>query len=106
MDQTIKLKWIDALRSGKYAQAIGDLHVNYNGANSYCCLGVLCDVLGADWNSQSLNGKRIPRESENYLTNEILDEVGLDDKTQKVLGKMNDGAAGFNDIADYIEKNL
>lgn len=32
--------WIEALRSGKYRQGIGNL--NYK--NQFCCLGVLCEV--------------------------------------------------------------
>jgi len=33
-------KWVDALRSGKYKQATGQLRVN----DSYCCLGVACEL--------------------------------------------------------------
>lgn len=39
------LEWLKALRSGKYKQGQGMLR-DHSGA--YCCLGVLCEVLGAE----------------------------------------------------------
>lgn len=43
MDATIKAKWLEALRSGKYLQGKGNLYNKID--NTYCCLGVLCDVM-------------------------------------------------------------
>lgn len=34
--------WIQALRSGEFAQGVGYL----NSGDTYCCLGVACEVLG------------------------------------------------------------
>jgi hypothetical protein len=42
MNETIKAKWIKALESGKYKQGTQVL-CNAND-NTYCCLGVLCDL--------------------------------------------------------------
>jgi hypothetical protein len=42
MDQLIAKKWVAALRSGKYKQGKGVLHDQDK--NTYCCLGVLCDL--------------------------------------------------------------
>ena len=40
-------EWVDALRSGKYDQGHGQLREQ----NSFCCLGVLCDIYSEDgWN--------------------------------------------------------
>jgi len=39
----VKAAWLEALRSGKYVQGTGRLHKG----DKYCCLGVLCDVMGA-----------------------------------------------------------
>ena len=39
-------KWVDALRSGKYEQG-NDLLRSID--DEFCCLGVLCDVLGMSW---------------------------------------------------------
>lgn len=41
MNQEIKTKWVNALRSGDYEQGQGALK-KPNG--QYCCLGVLCDL--------------------------------------------------------------
>ncbi len=40
MDTAIKAEWVDALRSGDYAQGGGVLRRG----NNFCCLGVLCDI--------------------------------------------------------------
>jgi len=47
MDQSIKEKWVEALRSGDYEQGEGALRQKdkKNGSNKYCCLGVLCDIV-------------------------------------------------------------
>lgn len=37
-------KWLDALRSGDYKQGQYQLYNDLN--DTYCCLGVLCDVAG------------------------------------------------------------
>jgi hypothetical protein len=37
--------WLAALRSGDYAQATGALRIE----NTYCCLGVVEEVRGANW---------------------------------------------------------
>ena len=40
--------WVPALRSGKYEQTKGFLPDDHG----YCCLGVACDVLGMNWDSE------------------------------------------------------
>ena len=46
MKRDIRDQWIAALRSGEYKQGNGVLHqVSKDGAESFCCLGVLCRVL-------------------------------------------------------------
>lgn len=45
MDAELKAKWVAALRSGEYEQTTGALRKE----GGYCCLGVLCDVVGATW---------------------------------------------------------
>jgi hypothetical protein len=50
MNQEVKKKWLEALRSGKYRQAKEALKVDdvsLDGQvciSSFCCLGVLCDL--------------------------------------------------------------
>ena len=45
LSPTVKRKWLAALRSGKYKQ--GDSLMYNKNDNSYCCLGVLCEIEGA-----------------------------------------------------------
>ena len=49
MNQEIKTKWLEALRSGDYTQTTNHLKDD----KGYCCLGVLCDLhrkeTGYDW---------------------------------------------------------
>src|SRR5258708_27314920 len=52
MNAEVKKKWVDALKSGEYQQTTGTLKDN----NSYCCLGVLCDLYikehtGVSWDT-------------------------------------------------------
>ena len=46
MNSEYKIKWIDALRSGRYKQGAGYLRC---AEDTFCCLGVLADVLGVEW---------------------------------------------------------
>lgn len=40
MNQQIKARWVEALRSGKYGQTSSYLY----DSQGFCCLGVLCDL--------------------------------------------------------------
>jgi len=40
MDKRIKARWLKALRGQRYLQGTGGLRFG----NSFCCLGVLCDL--------------------------------------------------------------
>jgi hypothetical protein len=43
--EEVKVKWLEALRSGRYTQGTGALQrVHEDGSRSFCCLGVLCEV--------------------------------------------------------------
>lgn len=106
MDPALKAKWVEALDSGKYPQAVGLLR-SANG-RGFCCLGVLCDVMGAEWEREGafLDGDRLDEEDEFLLTKETLRRVGLDQKTQARLAAMNDEETPFTVIARHIEANL
>lgn len=107
MQPEIKAKWLEALRSGRYAQTTGEL---FDG-EKFCCLGVLCDVISPNWGQTDDEG-------ETYIahefgdSNEILDptfreEIGIPSDVQDKLTQMNDDEkASFAQIADWIEKNL
>jgi hypothetical protein len=100
MNAELKVKWIAALRSGKYRQGLGRLR---GGDNSYCCLGVLCDVR----DSTAWNGNTYTNNSVVGMAKNLLDEVGISQDVHNLLAAMNDeDKQTFPDIADWIEENL
>lgn len=93
MDQTLKRRWIKALRSGKYQQTTGDLH----NLGAYCCLGVLCDIQNPS-QTRWCGGDHVPPKGL---------RAGLTDDDFEVLVEANDTARwSFDDIATYIEVML
>lgn len=49
MNPEIKRRWVEALKSGEYAQGTDYLRkTDYDGVTRYCCLGVLCDLAAQD----------------------------------------------------------
>lgn len=129
MDEQLKAKWIEALRSEQFKQETGHLHDPKTGG--YCCLGVLCKVMGAEfgpavehdksddeWRSHDFVphvGDRVLGQDEE-LKPSLCEELGIPDQFELI--KMNDGygedpdkddyvrQSTFPEIADYIEKNL
>ena|SRR5271166_6400443 len=102
MNQGIKKKWVDALRSGNYLQGMGWLA--YEGR--YCCLGVLCDVVDpTKWDRkgvtdvyEGLNGALPPS---------VMKKAGLSGDVEHMLVQANDEAQySFSEIADFIEESL
>lgn len=107
MDTELKRKWIEALRSGKYEQGADLLR---SGDNKYCCLGVLCELVGESW--EFIKARRayvidhdgaIP--CYGMPPDRVTDDAGLRGHALK-LSSMNDGGKSFAEIADYIEANL
>jgi hypothetical protein len=98
IDPDFKFKWVAALRSGEYPQGPAQLYSAETGG--YCCLGVACMVAGYD--NQELRGKSyIPAEFENVPT--FIRGLTI---TANNLSSMNDNFHSFDEIADFIEKNL
>ena len=119
MDEKVKRRWIDALRSGEYKQAQGILRNMYQG---FCCLGVLCDLhakdTGENWHPA---GPYLEyRQCKTSLPPEVFHWAGMKESTAystetgegvsnkrlQNLVKMNDAGIDFTEIADYIERNL
>jgi hypothetical protein len=117
----IKVLWLDALRSGKYTQGQGALQDD----GKFCCLGVLCDIYRVrrrkgSWKAGQFSdtGYRffIPsgnKSSAGYLPDPVAKWAGLlprDNTTLKAaqgkLSIMNDDGKSFQQIANYIDKNL
>lgn len=112
----LQKKWLEALRGQsetKYRQGKKMLRTP---ANSFCCLGVLADVIGLKW--VMLDGGEWEvepgtRESWGsfgypgvYLPNEILNKVGLTQVDGEHLAYLNDTGVSFNEIADKLQKHF
>lgn len=116
MNPEIKVKWIDALRSGGYEQSHSYLHGSRDG---YCCLGVLCDVSGiGHWiEGNDSTGAFFYEAGGNHPgvskpPHAVLEAVGLSGAATATIAVsdliiMNDSRGrSFNEIADWIEENL
>lgn len=113
MNQELKAKWVEALRSGRYSQDTGTLRSGYG----FCCIGVLLDVSGfGEWDDSACvytdrYGER--HDCIGEMVTPVRLEIGLTDIEQTKLINMNDGHAAtderqhnFDEIADYIEATL
>ena len=119
MNPDIKQAWLDALRSGEYEQAYGKLR----SGNSFCCLGVLCDLHAKATDNVWDEAERYFNEP-GALPPEVRDWADLPDTNPDmptppdVIGKFtlaeyNDGKRDigvrphtFTEIADLIERYL
>ncbi len=126
MDAKLKTDWVKALRSGEYRQGQSNLHDP--ATDSYCCLGVLCRVVGAEFGEATegdfitthdhvpvLNDRIISNGDAEELSEAFCKEVGISDQGGLIV--LNDGIGmpgtekykpshSFAQIADYIEQNL
>ena len=99
----MKTEWLEALRSGKYAQVQETLKgITDGGEEGYCCLGVFCSVVlevepevcVVDEGGFIFEG---PEETYSEL-------VGLFDGLGEEWIRLNDYGETFEYIADRIEK--
>lgn len=112
MNAELKAKWIKALRSGKYKQGTGYLKredLDDRTKTTHCCLGVLCEITDVSKHDSyggvySFGGPDAMAGATTYLPDEIKGEISSEQ--QKTLATMNDEGSSFEQIAEYIEKNL
>lgn len=117
MENTIKGKWVAALRSGEYEQTQGALVRDFETGNpTYCCLGVLGVVKGLTFS-----------EGGDFFTNEVpqkvrdeFDEMDeslheeypqlcedmIPNQIEKCISLNDAEKLSFKDIADHIEKHF
>lgn len=109
MNPEVKAHWITALRSGHYKQGQNALHDHRH--STYCCLGVLCDVLKEQLKINWIIPERravakFDGEDED-LPESVREIAGLTESQTTHLVQMNDiECANFHKIADHIEKHL
>lgn len=104
LDPKTKAAWCDALRSKKYKQ--GRHYIR--GIDDYCCLGVLADVCGEEFvpvvgdDETDILLYTVRGNAKLYFgpNNE------LERAQAKELAERNDNGASFDEIADFIEKEL
>lgn len=118
MKAKIKDKWITALRSGKYAQAQGELRGEIEdedgGPDStvigYCCLGVLLDIEHPNgWTNTFADGlvhRREAKSNQGFPSSAFLEEVGMTREQAEELASLNDAGYDFEFIAQAIERDL
>ena len=104
-------KWVDALRSGEYKQGRGRLKDN----NSYCCLGVLCEVFKEEADLEageeafySKGDEVCFQTSPPFSINKLLGFKQFDGFGQvtNLFISLNDkDGKSFSEIADYIEEH-
>ncbi len=111
MDAEIKRKWVEALRSGKYAQTKSHLRDH----TGYCCLGVLCDIVAPSlWEeADEMDDYFDHLRANSFPHPDILRQAGITDDTDSdvqhplwTAAHMNDDGYGFGTIADFIEASL
>ncbi len=117
MKESVKNEWVKALRSGKYNQATAVL----SDGDSYCCLGVLCEISGvSDFKYESEfdivtylgEGETLPkkvmefaglRTCDGQTKNTVHPEDGK--STSIYLTELNDNGKTFDEIADIIDQH-
>ena len=94
MNNEIAERWIAALRSGKYKQGVNWLRRD----NKFCCLGVLCDIMGEKWDADSCHEISLPEN--------IRVQAELKKNFVASLIWLNDTGKSFSEIADSIDEEL
>jgi hypothetical protein len=97
-------KWVEALRSGEYEQAIRRLHRE----GAHCCLGVACRVAGLT--DEELGGyanlthqRRWGKVRDFFGLRDGFGSYNVDDGYSRCLTDDNDEGKSFAQIADIIE---
>ena len=124
MNNEVKIKWLEALRSGDYDQGQGGLK---SGDNKFCCLGILCDIFLKEHNENwqkpirdenffSIDGVNncLPkRVSEWAEIDTVWPKVMTSATNSEYLTSLNDGnnlinirQHSFLEIANLIEASL
>ena len=110
MEKKLAMRWVKALRSGKYKQGTDLL---CDAKNQYCCLGVLARVKGIKKSSIIGVQDLLDFDDDNNLYCGLNDDLGrafegsikIAGVTYGSLSSANDCGVSFKCIATWIEKN-
>jgi len=117
MDRELKNRWIAALESGKYLKGQGYLCMRPldDQTLSFCCLGVLADLIDPNGWSEKLHdlwyGQKYLWHGQTYFLyeNDDLDAVSgdlLTNSEQEKLSSLNDIVSDFGPVIKYIKDNI
>lgn len=101
--------WVNALESGRYKQGEDSLcRVNDDGSESYCCLGVLCEIAELKKEiryDEYLNGTFVYYQNYRDTPPEsLVNQLGLPSGEINYLIELNDNQKkSFQEIANYIK---
>lgn len=110
MRQDVAKDWVNALRSDKYIQGRKALLKD----NTYCCLGVLCDLSPIEKDKPQPHLDTTWDENPSTLPSSITKWAGMNSSSGLLsikktgsasLLEANDSGKSFNEIADIIEKH-
>lgn len=108
MNKRDKVKWLKALRSGKFKQGNGSLKGrNYDGDQVFCCLGVLKEVCPSykKMRGQAYLDADLAKGS-SFKFPEPRFVKFIADPCQVKLAHFNDEGVPFTRIARWIERYL
>ena len=130
MRKEVMVKWVKALRSGKFKHGTGTLkQFNSKGDAQHCCLGVLCELYNQDMKKNHKKTLKITvydndasfkygytrfNGASDGLPEDVKKWSGIstsfgrfygDDDLPAPLADLNDDGRKFKTIANIIEKN-
>ncbi len=114
MKSKIKDKWLEALLSGEYTQGFGKMN---DGLESFCVLGVLCDIhrkeTGREWKKGKHRssmcymgaGYGLPKTVQRWAGLNEAAEFGKD-KNSNMIYESDEKSQSFKDLAVIIKRYL
>jgi len=101
MKKALAMKWVKALRSGKYKQGTTYLR---DKDDNFCCLGVLCEVEKIKAVATTHNCFKYDNNVSRYPGESLVSTLGTIPDSVQTLASLNDiEGLTFDEIADIIQ---